>query len=422
MCSLHAGTESEWFTRNRKIALRTAPKCSKEFSSHEAMIFQNETMRVLIAPDKFKGTLTAERAAWVIARGWQQIRPADDCQCVPISDGGEGFLDSICGTDGLLLERVDVTGPAGGQVSAMLARGNIAACLETSQACGLHLLKPEERDPARTSTRGVGELLLSACADNPGKILVGLGGSGTNDAGTGLARALGFRFLDSAGLDLPEGPASLIHLARIVKPSNPLSHPQILVGCDVDHPLLGPNGCTRVFGPQKGLRESDLSLVESGLKRLVEIVKRDLGFSEEDTPGSGAAGGLGYGFLVFCDAKLVSGFDLVAGARNLQGRIRESDLVITGEGSLDRQSLGGKAPVALARMAAALGKPVLCIAGNIEEGINCDDVFLHSISLSECAGSSACARSNSEHWLHHASKLLAKRRWNLENSLIHHER
>jgi glycerate kinase len=363
-------------------------------------------MKILIAPDKFKGTMDAGQAAAAIMAAWQEARPDDQCDCQPVSDGGEGFLEAVSRDREGVIHTDTVADPLGRPVQAGWFSDGERACLETSAACGLHLLNGDERDPACTSTRGVGELILAAARSQPKQILAGLGGSATNDGGTGMARALGFRFLDDDGNSLPDAPIHLHRLSRIVPP-NDLVLPEIIVGCDVDHPLLGPGGCTRVFGPQKGLRNEDSSKLEAGLTRLAQTVQHDLGLCEEWTPGSGAAGGLAYGFLVFCGARIVPGFALVSEARQLTRRIHEADLVITGEGSLDEQSLGGKAPVALARMAVEMGKPVFCVAGKISPDMDTTQIFTKTISLTDCAGSPEAALANPEHWLRMAVKQLA---------------
>jgi glycerate kinase len=368
---------------------------------------QNVNMRVLIAPDKFKGTITADRAAALIAEGWRKARPLDTCQCLPISDGGEGFLSAMTEHKDADWQATIVTGPSGKNLPATWASSQGKAFIEASKACGLNLLAANERNPMQTTSRGLGELLLAAAAGGAREILVGLGGSGTNDGGLGMAMALGYRFLDAAGHDLPSGPEWLLGLEKIIPPPD-LVLPRTTVGCDVQNPLLGIDGCSRVFGPQKGLTESNVDLAEKCLTRLAEVVQQDLGLGEASRPGSGAAGGLGFGLVVFCGARLVSGFELVASARGLRQKIAEADIIITGEGSLDQQSLGGKAPVALAKMAMELGKPSLCLAGKISSEIAPGELFEKSLSLVECAGSADAALAEPERWLKTAAMRLAE--------------
>jgi glycerate kinase len=236
------------------------------------------------------------------------------------------------------------------------------AVLEMSAAAGLQPLLPNERNPVSASTFGVGEMLRAAASQGAREIIIGLGGSATNDGGFGLARALGFRFI---GLDDREliGPVTaLLDLSRIESPDE-LSLPRITAACDVTNPLLGPHGATRTFGAQKGATPEQLESLEHSLARLAEIAARKFHHDHRDVPGAGAAGGLGFGLLTFCAATVRSGFEVVAEAIELRAKIERADIVITGEGKLDRQTLAGKAPAGVARMARALKKPVFAIVG-----------------------------------------------------------
>lgn len=363
-------------------------------------------MKILIAPDKFKGTLTAEEASQALCRGWLSHRPWDEVRCVPLSDGGEGFA-RVCSHGGADPEMIRVSGPTGSVVEAEYFRRGDRVFLESATACGLALVPEEMRDPSRTSTMGVGELLRHLAQAGIREVFAGLGGSGTNDGGVGMATALGYRFLDAQGVDLPPGSLELIHLERIVPPEN-RSWPVVTAAADVCNPLLGPEGCARCFGLQKGMRESDIPAFEDALGRLATVVERDLGKTPGQIPGSGAAGGLGFGLVAFCDAQIVQGFELVSGVIGLDRMVSEVDVVVTGEGSLDSQSMSGKAPVALARLAAAHGKPVLGIAGHIDTSVDWDTIFSGRLSTSECAGSRATALADASRWLQEASRRLCE--------------
>lgn len=364
-------------------------------------------LRVLISPDKFKGSLNANAAAEALRAGWLNARPSDECRCLPIADGGEGFLDAIESTGNWESLEANVRGPLGKTVSTKVLLSGSRSAIETSTACGLHLVAPEFRNPKETNTFGVGELLLRAAAEGVSLLYAGLGGSATIDGGFGMARALGFRFLDKQGEPIGDGPLNLIKLTSIVPPSN-LTLPRILAASDVTNLLLGKNGCTRIFGPQKGLRACDTSLFEEALAQLVEVCQRDLGTNYGISSGSGAAGGLGFGFLAFCGALIVPGFQLVAEILQLDAHLQWADVILTGEGSLDSQSLGGKAPVALARMAQRQNKPVECFAGIISPNIEWHSIFHGVTSLSEIAGSKELAIKNVESCLFEASRIFAK--------------
>jgi len=370
-------------------------------------------MKILFAPDKFKGSLTAVEAAEAMCRGWMSQRPEDEVRCVPLSDGGEGFARVCCPGGGV--ETFRVCGPTGRAVEAEFLRSGDRVFLETATACGLALVPAAMRDPARTGTRGVGELFRHLAEIGIREVFAGLGGSGTNDGGIGMAAALGYRFLDAQGGDLTPLPLELNRLERIVPPSQ-RGWPVITAAADVCSPLLGPEGCTRGFGLQKGMREADVPAFEDALGRLASVLERELGKAATNLPGSGAAGGLGFGLAVFCDAEIVRGFELVSGLIGLDRMVSEVDVVVTGEGSLDAQSLSGKVPVALARLAASKGKPILCIAGRIDRSVDWADSFSGLISTSECAGSAEAALADPAGWPQEASRLLCGV-WNHKENL-----
>ena len=256
---------------------------------------------------------------------------------------------------------------------AWLPESGLAVC-EMSAAAGLAQLSPDERNPLRASTFGVGELLRAACARAPREIIIGLGGSATNDGGFGCARALGFRFFGHDSRELSGPVDELLGLARIERP-NDLALPPITAACDVNNPLLGPHGATRTFGPQKGATPEMLEILERSLARLAEVAAVTFHSDQRDVPGAGAAGGLGFGLLTFCAARIRSGFEVVAEAIDLRARIERADVVITGEGKLDRQTLTGKGPAGVAQLARSLGKKVFAIVGQATADAEVNQLF-----------------------------------------------
>jgi len=320
-------------------------------------------MRILVAPDKFKGTLTAPAAAEAIGSGLRDARSDLDIDLAPVADGGEGTAAALLSaTSGTWVE-LEVTGAIGQRVpSAYALLPDGTAVIELAMASGLELVPPEARDPMRASTRGTGELMLHALRAGATRMLVTLGGSATNDAGTGLAAALGVRFLDATGNAFDPIPSDLARVRRIDR-SGLAPLPPIRVLCDVTNPLLGPRGATRVFGPQKGIRPEQFAKFEDGLRAVADAWSRDHGTDPREAPGAGAAGGAGFGLLAFCGATLEPGFDAVARAIGLSDRIARADRVVTGEGCIDAQTASGKAPHGVARLAASLGRPADAVSG-----------------------------------------------------------
>lgn len=333
-------------------------------------------MHILIAPDKFKGSLSAREVADNIAAGLRESLPDATIELAPVADGGEGTADVICQAcagDWVECDSHDALGRA---ITARYVwlRDQNTAVMEMSEAAGLWRITPPERDPMRANTYGVGEMLLDAAQRGNREITVGLGGSATNDGGFGIARALGFRFLNRDSVEL-NGPVSdLLELDRILPPRDRFS-PLVTGAADVRSPLLGAHGATRTFGPQKGLAPDQLDLLENALSRLADVVARDLGCDFRETAGAGAAGGLGFGLMSFCSATIRPGFDLVAEMLDLEAAIERADVVITGEGSLDKQTLEGKAPAGVARLARKWGKRVYAIVGCAVEDVTTREVF-----------------------------------------------
>ena len=338
-------------------------------------------MKILIAPDKFKGTLDAREVAQNIAKGLRDVLSDADIEIIPMADGGEGTAEAICDARGCSWVQCKAHDPLGREIYARygwIDREKLAVT-EMSEAAGMRRLSESERDPIRATTFGVGEMLLDATKRGANEIVIGLGGSATNDGGFGMARALGFRFLGAGDREIKRV-VELALLERIQRPKGreELKRRRIIAAVDVKNPLLGENGATQVFGPQKGASKSDLDNLERALTRLAGVVATEFGFDYRDEAGAGAAGGLGFGLLSFCDATIRPGFQVVAEAVGLELKIKDVDVVITGEGSLDRQTLEGKTPVGVARLARKFGKPVFAFVGratkdpevlNIFEGI-----------------------------------------------------
>jgi glycerate kinase len=298
-------------------------------------------MRVLVAPDSFGSTLTAVEAAAAIADGWRTAAPYDELTRLPMSDGGPGFVAVLAAALGGETVHLEVADPLGRPVPATYLVVGDVAYVESAQACGLHLLAPEERNPSITSTRGLGELLAHAVSGGARRLVVGLGGSGTNDGGRGMWEALD-------GVVLPGV--------------------EILAATDVDNPLLGPNGASAVYGPQKGADRAMVLDLDDRLRAWADDVERQTSRTGlRDQPGAGAAGGLGFALLAL-GGRRVSGVELVAGAVGLAERVESADLVVTGEGAFDAQSLRGKVIAGVARAAQAAGVPCIVVAGRVEVG------------------------------------------------------
>ena len=322
-------------------------------------------MRILIAPDKFKGTLNAQEVAQNIAKGLLDVVPDAEIEIVPMADGGEGTAEAVCDARGCSWVKCKAHDPLGREIDAHYGWSGQQklAVIEMSEAAGMLRLSETERDPIRATTFGVGEMILDAAKRGANQLIIGLGGSATNDGGFGMARSLGYRF--EFGHENEPGEVrvtDLIELKGIRRPAD-LVYPAVIAAVDVRNPLLGENGATQVFGPQKGANQSGLQNLERSLKRLADVVAADFGFEYRDVPGAGAAGGLGFGLLSFCGATIRPGFDVVANAVGLESQVKNADLVITGEGSLDRQTLEGKTPSGVARLARKFRKPVFAIVG-----------------------------------------------------------
>jgi len=343
--------------------------CSGDHEGHTGLI-RTAVHTVLVAPDSFKGSLSAHEAAEAMGEGVLHSLPDSRVIRHPVSDGGEGLCEVLTPALGGTIRRSTVSGPLAGQrVEARwgYAPANRTAVIEMAEAAGLLLVPPERRDPRLTTTRGVGELIRLALEEGARTLIVGIGGSATTDGGAGMAQALGIRFLDGNGQPLGPGGAALTALQTIdisgLLPA--LRTVSVIVACDVRNPLTGPEGAAAVFGPQKGASPADVALLDAALQNYRRRVREATGIDVQTAPGSGAAGGLGAGLLAFCRAELRSGIDVVLDATRFDDSLRTADLVLTGEGRIDAQSGYGKAVSGVVRRSRAAGKPVLAVVGSM---------------------------------------------------------
>lgn len=331
-------------------------------------------MRILVAPQSLKGSLEASEVGEAIATGIRRVLPEADIRVVPVADGGEGTVRALVDATGGQLTSVTATGPLGEPVRAeygMLGgEGPRTAVLEMASASGLPLVPPERRDPRTATTFGTGQLLRAALDSGATQVILGIGGSATNDGGAGMAQALGYRLLDENGDDLPPGGAALARLARIdtTHRDSRLDSVQLRVACDVSNPLCGPTGASAVYGPQKGATPEMVAELDAALAHYAAVVRRDLGVDVARVPGAGAAGGLGAGLLAFTRAELIPGARVVFDALDFDRIVAEADLVFTAEGRLDFQTAFGKAPGAVAAAAHAVGARTIALTGGLLAG------------------------------------------------------
>ncbi|MBB1607482.1 MULTISPECIES: glycerate kinase [unclassified Pseudomonas] len=328
-------------------------------------------MKLVIAPDSFKESLSAPEVAAAIARGWSRARPLDEILLRPMADGGEGTVDAVLAATGGERRECAVRGPLGASVQAhwgWLEEG--AAVIEMAAASGLHWVAPQQRDATRTTSYGTGELIRAALDAGARKIILGLGGSATNDGGMGLLQALGVRFLDERGEPLGDGGAALagLHAIDLAGLDPRLAGVEVEVAADVNNPLCGEHGASAVFGPQKGASPEQVRQLDAALARYAEVAARTLGQDHSLFPGVGAAGGLGFAARAFLRARFRPGVELVAEVSGLAEALQGADLAITGEGRLDEQSLHGKTPIGVARLAREAGVPLIALAGSLGKG------------------------------------------------------
>lgn len=379
--------------------------------------------KILVAVDSFKGSMTSLEAGAAIENGIKSILPDAEVRVRPVADGGEGTTDAlIYGRDGVSRERCYVTGPLGDRITAEYTIYNAAdgrtAVMEMSAAAGLSLVSEDRRNPMHTTTYGVGEMIKDAVSKECERFIIGIGGSATNDGGIGMLQALGFSCLDADGRDVPYGAEGLGVLERIISPYKPerggntveffsvgdsgmhsgddvdvalkLSYCTFLIACDVTNPLVGELGCSRVFAPQKGADAETVELMDVYMKHYADVVERSVeGKTDRYTPGSGAAGGLGYAFLMFLGGKLTPGIDIVLSETGLEADVEWADTVITGEGRIDAQTMMGKTPLGVAKLAKKHGKYVIAIGGCLGDGAeNCvkEGVFNECYAVNNVLG------------------------------------
>ena len=326
-------------------------------------------MKIVIAPDSYKESLSAAEVAQAIEKGFREIFPNAQYVSVPVADGGEGTVEAMIAATQGVAHSTRVTGPLGDKVEACwgMSGDGKTAFIEMAAASGLALVPPEKRNPLITTSRGTGELILQALEHGAKNIIIGIGGSATNDGGAGMVQALGAKLCDANGTEIRDGGGHLNTLQTIdISALDPrLKACSIRVACDVTNPLTGEKGASRIFGPQKGATEALIVELDNNLAHYAEIIKKSLHVDVKDVPGSGAAGGMGAALMAFLGAELRSGIEIVTTALNLEEHIHNCSLVITGEGRIDSQSIHGKVPVGVANIAKKYHKPVIGIAGSL---------------------------------------------------------
>ncbi|CEO38095.1 glycerate kinase [Photobacterium kishitanii] len=338
-------------------------------------------MKIIIAPDSYKESLTAMEVATAIEAGFRQVMPNAEYIKLPMADGGEGTVQSLIDASNGTIIHHPVTGPLGEQVQGFfgIMGDGKTAVIEMAAASGLHLVSPEQRNPMLTTSYGTGELILAALEQGVEHIIVGIGGSATNDGGIGMAQALGVQLLDNNGQSLGFGGQALAQLATIdISHIDPrLATIKLEVACDVDNPLCGAKGASAVFGPQKGATPAMVTELDQNLAHYAAIIERDLAIDVKHMAGAGAAGGMGAALLGLFKAQLRSGIEIVIDAVKLDAIVKDADLVITGEGRIDSQTIHGKTPIGVARAAKKFNKPVIGIAGCLSQ--DCGVVYEHGI-------------------------------------------
>ncbi len=338
-------------------------------------------MKIVIAPQTYKESISALQAAEAMSEGVKRVLPDAETILVPVADGGDGTLETLVESSDGEVHTTDVTGPLGERMSAPWgAMGDgVTAVIEMARTSGLAMVPDDKRDPRVATTYGLGEAIADALDSGFRRFIIGIGGSATNDAGAGMAQALGVRLLDGDGNDLPHGGAALARLDRIDMSGLDArtTESEFDIACDVNNPLCGPEGASAVYGPQKGATPEMVQELDAALMQLANVVRRDLGREIADTPGAGAAGGLGGGMMAFLDGNLRAGVDIVLDTVDIDVHLRDADLAITGEGQTDFQTVYNKAPIGVANRAKARGTPVIAISGSLGQGFT--DVHSHGI-------------------------------------------
>lgn len=338
-------------------------------------------MKIVIAPDSFKESLTALEVAQAIQQGLARILPEADYQLVPMADGGEGTVQSLVDATEGFIQKSAVLAPLANEIEALwgVSGDKQTAFIEMAEASGLHLVPMEQRNPLKTTSYGTGQLIKAALDLGVRKILLGIGGSATNDGGVGMLQALGAKFVNLQGEEIGFGGEQLAHIAGIdlSQLDKRLQQVEFEVACDVNNPLCGDNGAAAIFGPQKGATPEMVTILDQALQHFAEQVKAQLGLDIAHHTGAGAAGGMGAGLLLLPKVKLRSGVQIVIEATMLADKVKNADLVITGEGRMDAQSIAGKTPIGVAKVAKEFGKPVIAIVGCLREDYGV--VYQHGI-------------------------------------------
>ncbi|MGF7142759.1 glycerate kinase [Anaerotaenia torta] len=358
-------------------------------------------MNILIVSDSFKGSLSSRQVAERISQGIRKVSTGAKIRSIPVADGGEGTVEAVIECLGGSYGYCDVVGPMGDKVKArygILEDG--AAIIEMAEASGITLVPRQQQNVLRATTYGTGQLIKDVLDKGCRNIYIGIGGSATNDGGVGMAQALGAHFLDSNGKEVGYGGGQLASIAEINLDhmDSRLKEARITVLSDVTNPLCGPTGAAAVYGPQKGASPEQVRLLDSGLQSLAQVIKETLDIEVKDIKGAGAAGGLGMGLLVFTGAKLQIGINTILELADFEKKLEWADLVITGEGRIDEQSLNGKVPIGISNYASKYGVPVIAIVGSIGRGAH--EVFHHNIAAMESCVAAPCtleqAMENSE--------------------------
>lgn len=329
-------------------------------------------MKIILAPDKFKGSLTAQEVCQAMAEGILQVKPKAEIVILPMADGGEGTCRILTENLSGRFESLEVSDPLGRPVIAQIGLVHQKAFIEMASASGLHLLSPQERNPLIINTFGAGQLLESVINRNMKKIVLGIGGSATNDAGTGMASALGWTFLDKNHQKLKPCGGNLLEIDKIIPPKKPIQLPKIEVACDVNAPLFGINGAAYMYAAQKGATPQMIETLDQGLRHLAMIVERDFGQNLADVLGAGAAGGMGFGAMFFLNATLKSGIEIVLEQSRFDEHLKNADLVLTGEGKIDAQTLQGKLIAGIVKATKIHNVPVIALCGTLD--LSADEV------------------------------------------------
>jgi len=339
-------------------------------------------MKIVVAPDSFKGSLTAVEVADAIGQGVREIFPEAKIIKIPMADGGDGTVQCLVNATGGEILKEKVVGPLGDEVWASygILGDKKTAVIEMAEASGLTLVPEDKRNPLITTTYGTGQLIKAALDQGCRKMIIGIGGSATNDGGAGMVQALGVRLLDREGKEIGFGGGELkkINRINISNLDNRLSETEVLIASDVSNPLCGPKGAARIYGPQKGATPEIIEELDKSLAHFAEIIKRDLNKDIKDMPGAGAAGGLGAGLIAFLDAELKPGIEIMIEIVKLEQAIKDADLVITGEGKIDSQTIYGKAPIGVAKIAKKYNIPVIAMAAIV--GDDADIVYKYGIN------------------------------------------